>query len=89
MQGSERQIEWAENILAGWEREFETIINEARTRVENESMPQRWLDVNINGIDNVKNTLRSKDAKTIINLSQKKNVINMVKQAILVDYNKQ
>ena len=44
MNGTEKQIEWAEAIIAGWQNAVEKEVNEAALRVESGSMPVKWLE---------------------------------------------
>lgn len=46
MKGSEKQIKWAKDIVANWEKQIDLIISEARERVEvRNDMPPIWLDI--------------------------------------------
>ncbi len=45
MKGTEKQIAWAEQIIEGWKSQVDTVIAEARGRVERNTMPQEWADI--------------------------------------------
>jgi hypothetical protein len=45
MKGSEKQVEWAESIKQGWIKNINAQVEEARDRVERNSMPASWLEI--------------------------------------------
>jgi len=44
LKGSEKQIEWAENIRDKWIDQINEIISISQNRVDRCSMPQKWVD---------------------------------------------
>jgi len=45
MKGTERQIAWADTIIANWDHQIDDVLATAKARVENKSMPELWLNI--------------------------------------------
>jgi hypothetical protein len=66
MKGSEKQIEWAKNIVDGWVAGINKIIEEANDRVANNSMPQAWADICTAVSDEITTKINAMDDAAII-----------------------
>jgi hypothetical protein len=76
MNGTDKQIEWAENIIAEWNISFARIIEAAKARVECNTMPANWVDQAQSRIA----TLTK--ASDVIDMKKRSNVPALVEQQI-------
>ena len=68
MNGSAKQIEWAESIQAKWISQINDVINEASRRVNDGSMPKNWLEIVKKHANIATNKVESaKSASSVIN----------------------
>jgi hypothetical protein len=81
--GSEKQVRWAQSIVAEWNASFARIVTEAETRVANGTMPAIWGDHVTTTVNHVKSRIAIlKKASDIIDMKQRSNVPALVEKQI-------
>lgn len=89
MKGSDKQIEWAKNIVGGWCKQIDDLVEEARARVEDrKNMPQVWLDIAKRVAENAKSKINNADDAAIIIRDRKMGVSRMVFKMMSDEYEK-
>ena len=87
MKGTQKQTEWANNIITDWNLKLDNLIVDAKHRVNDNSMPSAWLDVTVKGVSRAKDMLiKASTASSIIDLSKKGSFVDRVNQLIINDY---
>ena len=69
MTGTTKQIEWAQDIIAGWARTMDKDVAEAKDRVARGSMPAVWAEFMETAAEEVKTVFaKAPSAKEIIDI---------------------
>lgn len=86
LQGTEKQVIWAESIKQEILDGLTDLETTASQRVENSSMPQAWVDVTKAGVEKAKGMIESvKFASKMIDL-RKKGIVARVESLTIKDY---
>ena len=85
--GSEKQVAWAQSIVAEWDASFARIVTEAEARVANATMPASWSDHVTTTVNQVKSRIATlTKASDIIGMKQKSNVPALVEKQIVATW---
>ncbi len=86
MKGSEKQIKWAKDIVAGQIEQLNSLVDDAAKRVENNNMPQEWLNVHKEGVERMVSSLEKQDDAKVIIDNRVNNLIQRVEMALGKEY---
>jgi hypothetical protein len=88
MNGSDKQIEWAESIITEWDASFDHIIAEAKARVERNTMPANWISHVTAVVEQAKTRIATlTKASDVIDMKKRSNVPALVKQQTIATWN--
>lgn len=86
MNGSEKQIKWASEIVQDWIRKIDLFAEEAQARIANGSMPQIWLDTVLSVSEEGKNRINAIDDASWIIVNKSLDMPKMVWDQIVKVY---
>lgn len=84
MNGTDKQIEWAERIVTEWNAGFDRIISKAKGRVERNTMPATWTDHVTGIVEHARKQIATlTDAAKIIDMKKQINMIGATENQIV------
>lgn len=87
MNGTEKQIGWAEKIKAEWVTGLNRLLSAATARVANGSMPETWLEATESGINKAMGIInKCDDAGRIIAMHKESDMVSRVSKLIIKDW---